>query len=167
MPNEFGRLALIFHHIEWASIAGGQPPELIPRETATRARRFLTEFVHGHARALYGRIVGAGDGDERAKWIAGFILARSRDSIDERDIYRSYGELKSREKRDDIPAVMKILEMLDWVQPTAWRPNGNAKQWLVNPMVHDGRFSAIAEAERLRRAEVPKLIAAAAESRNS
>jgi hypothetical protein len=167
MPNEFGRLALIFHHIEWASIAGGQPPVLVPRETAARARRFLTEFVCGHARALYSRIAGAGEDDDRAKWIAGFILARSRDSVDERDIYRSYGELKSREKRDDIPAVMRILEMLDWVRPAAWRPNGNAKRWLANPMVHDGRFSAVAEAERLRRAEVPKLIAAAAESRNS
>jgi hypothetical protein len=164
-PNEFGRLALIFHFIEWFSFMDGLPPAAISKSTATKARRFLTEFVYGHAQALYGSL-GYGD-DEHAQWIAGFILSRARSDIEERDIYRSYPALKQKEKRGDIPVIMRTLEMNDWVSPCAFRTNGAAKRWRVNPLVNDGRFRHIAEAERARREDVRGKIAAEAASQTS
>jgi hypothetical protein len=71
LPNEFGRFALIMHFIEWYSDIGsllGEPPELISRDTAGRARRFLVEFAFSQARAFYGQ--GCSEADEHAKWIA-------------------------------------------------------------------------------------------------
>ena len=53
-PNEFGRLALIFHFIDWhasteGALSAGNPPLLVSVDTARRARRFLTEFAYPHA----------------------------------------------------------------------------------------------------------------------
>ena len=62
-PNEFGRLALVFHAIECLAAHLGAPsaaiPELVSRETAHRAYRFLMEFVFHHAQAFYGGVIGS------------------------------------------------------------------------------------------------------------
>jgi uncharacterized protein DUF3987/bifunctional DNA primase/polymerase-like protein/primase-like protein len=159
LPNEYGRVSLAFHFIEWASGAAGgeRPPDIIRIETARRARRYLTEFVYSHARAFYEQIgSGSGAGDH-GLWIAGYILARGLGSIDARDIYRAYPALRAKERRDDIARVMQDLEMLDWVRTTKIK-NNVPTEWAVNPAVEDGRFTTIAEAERLRRGEVVKRI---------
>jgi hypothetical protein len=56
-------------------------------------------------------------------------------------------------RQGDIPAVMRVLEMFDWVKPAGWR-NGQATHWQINPAVHDGRFSIMADKERARRTSV-------------
>src|SRR5262249_4498951 len=86
MPNELGRLSLIFHFIEWHSSERGMlwcdpPPELVSAETARRARRFLQELVYPHARAFHEQVLGVSPTEEHARWIAGFILARGMLSI--------------------------------------------------------------------------------------
>jgi hypothetical protein len=169
MPNEFGRLSLIFHFIEWhaseiSGLLGGGPGPVVERGTAERARRYLTEFVHSHARAFYLKELGSSEMDEHALWIAGFVLSRERTTIDARDIYRSYPALRQKDQRSDIAATMRVLEMYDWAKPIAER-SGVATRWAINPAVHDGRFAKAAEMERSRRGNVREAIRHDAEAR--
>ncbi|WP_197090885.1 bifunctional DNA primase/polymerase [Bradyrhizobium sp. LTSP849] len=155
MPNEFGRLSLVFHFIEHYGSSGGArdalPAAFISRDTAARARRYLTEFVYSHALTFYLKDLGASTMDEHALWIAGFVLARRLPAISSRDIYRAYPALKSPEKRSLIVATMRVLEMHDWVKPAHIDRHGAEDRWTVNPAVHDGRFEEIAATERRRR----------------
>jgi hypothetical protein len=162
MPNEFGRLSLVFHFIEHYGAAGGGvdtiPAVLVSRGTAERARRYLTEFVYSHALTFYLKDLGASTMDEHALWIAGFVLARGLPAISSRDIYRVYPALKSPEKRSLIVATMRVLEMHDWVKPVHADRHGVEDRWAVNPAVHDGRFAEIAATERSRRDGVQERI---------
>ncbi len=155
MPNEFGRLSLVFHFIEHYGASGAAvdtlPATVIGRGTAERARRYLTEFVYSHALTFYLKDLGASTMDEHALWIAGFVLARGLQAISSRDIYRVYPALKSPEKRGLIVATMRVLEMHDWVKPAHVDRHGVEDRWTVNPAVHDGRFEEIAATERRRR----------------
>jgi hypothetical protein len=155
MPNEFGRLSLVFHFIEHYGATGAAvdtlPAAIIGRDTAERARRYLTEFVYSHALTFYLKDLGASTMDEHALWIAGFVLARGLTAISSRDIYRAYPALRSPEKRSLIVATMRILEMHDWVKPVHIDRHGAEDRWTVNPAVHDGRFAEIATTERNRR----------------
>jgi hypothetical protein len=169
LPNEFGRIALVFHFIEHASRIR-QPeaaiPELISRETAQRARRFLMEFVFSHARAFYEGVLGRSNVDVHARWIAGFILARERVKVEARDIYRVYQPLKKPERRGDLLAAMYSLEMLGWVKPIGVGRRGEPNWWAVNPEVHQ-RFADRAAAEKTHRAEVQEKIAQAGAERRA
>jgi hypothetical protein len=161
MPNEFGRLSLVFHFIEHHGTAGGVGgaiPAMIGRDTAARARRYLTEFVYSHALTFYLKDLGASTMDEHTLWIAGFVLARRLPAISSRDIYRVYPALKSPEKRSLIVATMRVLEMHDWVKPVHADRHGVEDRWTVNPAVHDGRFAEIAATERSRRDGVQERI---------
>jgi len=162
MPNEFGRLSLVFHFIEHYGAAGAGvdiiPAVLISRGTAERARRYLTEFVYSHALTFYLKDLGASTMDEHALWVAGFVLARGLPAISSRDIYRVYPALKSPEKRSLIVATMRVLEMHDWVKPVHADRHGVEDRWAVNPAVHDGRFAEIAATERSRRDGVQERI---------
>jgi hypothetical protein len=162
MPNEFGRLSLVFHFIEHYGACGAAvstpPAAIISRATADRARRYLTEFVYSHALTFYLKDLGASTMDEHALWVAGFVLARGLPAISSRDIYRVYPALKSPEKRSLIVATMRVLEMHDWVKPAHIDRRGAEDRWTVNPAVHDGRFAEIAATERKRRDGVQESI---------
>ena len=162
MPNEFGRLSLVFHFIEHYGATGDGgatlPASIISHGTAERARRYLTEFVYSHALTFYLKDLGASTMDEHALWIAGFVLARRLAAVSCRDIYRVYPALRSPEKRGQIATAMRVLEMHDWVKPTHFDRQGVEDRWTVNPAVHNGRFADIAAKERLRRDEVQERI---------
>jgi hypothetical protein len=178
MPNEFGRLALVFHFIEHHASQVGKPdyeptPELISQKTAHRARRFLTEFVFSHAQTFYGRVLGQSAMDEHATWVAGYILARGRETLGERELYRAYGPFKETGGarggrtgggRNDLQLAMDTLDMQGWVRPIGYGKRG-ATKWSVNPAVHDGRFRERAHIERSRRTEVRLNITEAAAER--
>jgi hypothetical protein len=169
LPNEFGRVALAFHFIEWHSsplgkLDGGAPSELVSIETARRARRYLTEFVYPHARLFYERVLGASAAGSHALWIAGFVLAHDRATVVPRDVERGYSALRGRENRRALLDAMHALELEGWVRPTRWQANGSPKEWKVNPAVHDGRFQVMAEAEHARRAAIREKIAEAAKA---
>jgi Protein of unknown function (DUF3987) len=163
LPNEFGRLALVFHAIECHHAHLGEPsaaiPELVSRETAHRAGRFLREFIFPHARVFYERVVGQSVVEQHARWIAGFILSRRRPVIEARDIYKNYPQLKKPERRGDIAAAMYDLEMQDRVRPIGRGRQGEWNKWAVNPAAHDGRFEDRATAELERRSEIRAMIA--------
>jgi hypothetical protein len=169
VPNEFGRLALAFHFIEWAALPvdqrGEKPAELISPETAKRAARYLIEFAYSHAWEFYGRMLSRSAGDEHATWIAGYILSRGLPKITRREIQRSYSALREADNHGRVTVAMAVLGLQGWVsEPTGW--NGKVPtEWPVNPAVHDGRFAEIAEAEQIRRAEARESIREAAAAR--
>ena len=162
MPNEFGRLALIFRHIDWYSRAGAsidEPPEMLSPETAQRVRRYLTEFVYPPARVFYGRVLGNGASDEHASWIAGYVLSRTASAINAREISRAYKKLGALSARPELVSAMRVLEESGWAKVARADWKGQPTGWTINPVVHDGRFEAVAEAERTRRAEARRQIA--------
>jgi Protein of unknown function (DUF3987) len=163
LPNEFGRVALVFHFVEHHTPRSGKAeeptPDLISKETARRARRFLTEYVFSHAQAFYSRVLGQSAMDEHSTWVAGYFLARERETVGERELYRAYGPFKeTRGGRADLQLAMETLDMQGWVRPIGYGKRG-ATKWSVNPAVHDGRFRERAHIERARRAEVRSAIA--------
>lgn len=150
--NEFGRLALVFHVIEWLSTEDGSslmgpPPELVSLETARRARRYLTEFIYPHALAFYRGVLGSSPIEEDARWIAGYILTYEMALIANRDIQQAYTRLKKPEKRGALIAAMQYLHENEWIRPVRGQP---PTSWTVNPVVHV-RFAERARAERERR----------------
>jgi hypothetical protein len=165
LPNEFGRVALVFHFIEWQTSQLGQPPgatipELVSKATAQRSRRYLIEFVFPHARAFYGQVLAQSAADENAKWVAGYILAHGVKMITERDLNRTIQPLKGKERAGNRVAAMYELEMRDWVRPTRWGSDGKPNMWEVNPAVHDGRFLSVAAKAGARRSEMREIVGA-------
>jgi hypothetical protein len=102
LPGQFGRIALAFHWIRWASLPeqnrGESPPEMIPLEIATMARRFIEEFLFPHAREVYRSMLDQSPSEDHAIWIAEHILSRGMGSLKKREIQRSYKDLKSPDK---------------------------------------------------------------------
>jgi Protein of unknown function (DUF3987) len=154
--NEFGRLALIFHFIDWfsaaGSVTGDPPPEFVAVETARLARRYISEFAYPHARVFYRRILGASPVEDHARWAAEYILSRGLSSIRNRDIYKNYPLLKRPEKRGELAHTMRQLQMLDWIRAANDTREGPTL-WTVDPSVHQ-IFRERAAKERTRRTEV-------------
>ena len=121
LPNEFGRLALAFHYIQWAASSAGErgarPPEMIPLGTATMARRFLEEFVFPHASEFYRSMLDRSASEDHAAWIAGYALSRKSITITRREIQRSYKALKDPSKTGLLSYAMSFLETYGWVKP--------------------------------------------------
>jgi hypothetical protein len=157
MPNEFGRLALIFHFIEWHTspegvLSASNPPPLVSADTARRARRFLTEFAFPHALVFHQSVLGRSEYEEHAAWIGGYILARGLSVVSLRDIYKNYSPFKPAKARGDLPGIMQALESEDWLCPCSMRQQaGRPTRWFVNPAVHEA-FTAQAATERDARA---------------
>ncbi len=157
LPGEFGRIALAFHFIGWVVvlqplIGDEQPDAMISKSTAKLARRYLTEFVFGHARVLYNRLGGSAD-YRQARNVAGLILARDLTSIADRDLQRASKQFRGPKKENVRQEVMAELNSWNWVRPDGV-PSGRCSRWEVNPAVHDGRFAEIAAEERARREEM-------------
>ena len=155
LSGEFGRIALAFHFIEWAvywwpMVGDDQPDAMISKPTAMLARRYLTEFVFGHARVLYNRLGGKAD-YRQARTVAGLILARELTSIADRDLQRATKQFRGATKGNVRQEVMAELDFWNWVRPVGAVLNGRCSRWAVNPAVHDGRFAEIVGAERVRR----------------
>ncbi|SFI39799.1 DUF3987 domain-containing protein [Bradyrhizobium sp. Gha] len=165
LPNEFGRLALVFHFVEWyarpeaALGIDSEPAELVSGETARRARRFLEEFAHPHAAVFYNHVLGASQIEEHARWVAGYIVARGLASITERDVYKNYSAFKGQDTRGDLTNTMRDLELNDWLRPTKFT-GGRPTHWAVNPAVHVA-FAERGLSERERRSKAMDAIAQA------
>jgi Protein of unknown function (DUF3987) len=157
LPGEFGRMALAFHIIEWAvcwpMFGDEQPDAMISKFSATLARRYLTEFVFGHARVLYNSLGGKGEYGQ-ARIVAGLIMARGLTTITDRDLQRATKQFRGPTKENVRQEVMAELDFCNWVRPTGAVLNGRCREWAVNPAVHDGRFAEIAGAERARREDL-------------
>jgi hypothetical protein len=154
-PNEFGRLALVFHFIEWHgspdSLSGDNLPVMVSGATARRARRFLMEFAYSHARVFHQSVIGGSSFAEHIAWIGGHILAHGLSVVTLRDIYRNYGPFKQAETRHSLLDIMQAMETEDWLIPLPGRhDNGRPTRWTVNSAVHVV-FAAKAAEERAAR----------------
>lgn len=168
--NEFGRLSLVFHLLEYHSspermIIDGAPPELVSVETAQRARRYLMEFVYPHARMFYRCVLGSSPIETHAKWVADFILSRGMSSIRNRDVYKNYAAFKKSDKRKELADTMHHLHMQDWIRP-ANQTNSGPTKWTVNPIVHV-QFADRTAREQVRRESVRENIRRDAEFRRA
>jgi len=151
-PNEFGRLALVFHFIEWYAspdaLRGDNPPVMVSGATARRARRFLMEFAYSHARVFHQSAMGRSSFAEHVAWIGGYILAHGLSTVTLRDIYKNYAPFKQAETRHNLVDIMQTMETEDWLVPRPERQkNGRPTSWSVNPAVHVA-FAAKAAEER-------------------
>ena len=152
MPNEFGRLALVFHFIEWHAspnaLCGDSPPEMVSGDTARRARRFLMDFAYSHARVFHQSVLGRSQFEEHTAWIGGYILAHGLSVITPRDIYKNYTPFKPPQTRRTLLDILRALESEDWLRPRDGRlKDGHPTSWSVNPAVH-AAFAARAVGER-------------------
>jgi hypothetical protein len=180
LPNEFARLALTFHYIQWAALPGAassasgfeavnvdgkprnsdevwagergaSPPEMISLETAVMARRFLIEFVFPHASEFYRSMLDQSPSEGHATWIGEYILSRGLRTISRGEIQKNYKALKDPSKAGLLSYGMAFLETHSWVRAVWTKKDGTPTTWEVNPEVHDGRFKEIADRERSRR----------------
>lgn len=99
--------------------------------------------------------------DADAEWIAGYILTGKRSSITLRNIQKDCPALCKPDQLRDRLLATQTLVMLGWLRPYGTK----GKEWVVNPLVHDGRFGRAAQAERERRAKVKENISRDAAAR--
>jgi hypothetical protein len=152
----YARLLLTFHCIECVSNGADPIAEQVPEGTAKRASNLLWGTLLQHAVRFYGGIDAA---EDAARDIAALILARSWERFTvKRDLNR-YMAASRRMKPWELDETLDRLEAFGWIFPEPRRVNerGRPSAYLVAPEVHS-RFSARAEQERQRRAEVVELI---------
>jgi hypothetical protein len=152
-PNEFGRICLAFHCIEHATrswFIGDDPPPLVSRDTAARARRYI-EFLYLHQRYFYCHVLGRHTGTPDLQWIGGNILSHTRSTIELRDVNKNHGPLKGARNNPKIIALFKQLVARNWLRYVS------GQRWAVNPAVHVC-FADIAVQERDQRERRKKAI---------
>ena len=146
----FARLCLTWHCIEHA----GQKhlPETIGEGLARRVGHFLHRFLLRHALAFYAGTLGLSDDHDRLSALAGFIIARGRETVTGRDVQQSIHAMRGIEDRD-VRRLFEQLAALGWLTPTPGPRPSSPPVWRVNPAVH-AKFASRATRERERRAEV-------------
>lgn len=147
--GQLSRLILIFHAIEGRDDLMGFINAEISEATARRAIAVYFELVAVAQSQFYTSVIGESVAQQRARRVAGYVLAKEREDITDRDLYRE--ALKEADERERADA-MRILELAGWVTP-AGEHRGRVNRWVVNQRVHQ-KFSARAAAERARRAGV-------------
>lgn len=145
----FPRLLLTYHVINCAD-KGVYPDAMVSGETAALVYKFMMEYLFPHAVHFYVEVLDNSDHMEHARWIAGFILSRSLESVSKRDIVASYRALR-KQPSWVLKNAMGFLESSGWIQPTRFTNDG-ATRWDVNPIIHR-EFKSIADSEKQRREE--------------
>jgi hypothetical protein len=153
--GQLARLILTFHLIAdrtaedlFDGDGGCVPCAEISLTTAQMGVRLFFNLIVPAMHAFYSTVIGLSPTHEHARWIAGLILARELQEINERDIYRAYHDLRDEGRRNIAPA-MAQLELASWVSPKAEK-RGVVTEWRVNPAVHS-KFAELAIVERERR----------------
>lgn len=157
----FARLLLVYHVID--CIARRQHPNQskVPQHIAECVDRLMRRFLLPHALAYYTDVLG-GSGDlEHARWIAGHILSKKLDSVNNRGLMQAYRQWRGiddwRRQR-----IMQMLEDMGWLAaiPEEGRASRRgATTWSVNPEVHT-LFAKMAVEESQRRERIRAEIAA-------
>ena len=150
-PGIAARIFLIFHVFDtWPILEGACDDYPIDPDTARRASRF-SEFLLAHAMRFYARFVGLGEMGVRARWIAGFLLARCEG---EQRVTRRMVEAARHEYRDDprkTADAMRFLEFVGWVRTDGTIDRHHvATAWTINPQIFVD-FQSRAETEKAER----------------
>ena len=147
----FSRLCVVFHCIENVSA----PSKTISYSTAARVRVLIESFIMRHSMAFYIGLLGMSENDQIMKDVAGSILAHGDAEISNRELMRRVRTYRkaNQYERDE---VTKTLVALGWLEPLGGVTDKENK-WKVSPETH-AKFEQKAESERIRRAEVTKII---------
>lgn len=152
------RLMLTFHIIEAASV-GQYPAALVSGETAARVRGFMMDFLFRHALVFYSDILGDNGYTDAVRWIGGYVLAKGKDSIENRELIQNYGWWKAAKEWERGIVIQRLIDY-SWLAPkNAAKDRFKAvpAQMVVNPQVFD-LFRDQAEREKVRRAEAVKAL---------
>lgn len=151
--GQLARLILIYHAIENHDELWGGIPAEVPEATARRAIAVYFELVAVAQSQFYTSVIGESVAQQQARRVAGYILSKGMETIENRALYR---EVIKEADEHERAAAMRILELSGWVAPVR-ELHGRVSKWKVNHRVHS-KFAAIAETERARRAAVVRRI---------
>jgi hypothetical protein len=138
----FARLLLTLHVVECSPIYQSERIAIVSGETARRAYNLMVDFLIPNALRQYERIYKSG-GDqlcEDTRWLAGHILARSLDKVNQRVCHDGSRNFKKDPKRAE--------RAIQGLQEANWLSHDGS----VNPCVHE-LFVERAEHERQVRDE--------------
>jgi hypothetical protein len=150
----FARLTLLYHVIDCSSKLTHPSDVLVSKETAAKVDLLMRKFLLPHALAYYTDILGAASELEHARWIAGHILSKNLDVLQNRDLMSSYKQWRGLDdwKRQK---VMQILQDMGWITPiddVRFTKRG-CHTWAVVNAVH-ALFSEKAMSEASKRAKI-------------
>ncbi|MFC3205086.1 DUF3987 domain-containing protein [Aquamicrobium soli] len=156
----FGRLALLFHLIENATVphVGDGPRQfshLIPEQTARNVWEFMKVFLLQHLLAFHKNVMGTSDMQDDVEATAEFLLASGKARVSLRDIQR--GVQRKDSTHESLIAAMRQLEQYGWVDQVENTGRKDSLAWFVNAECHR-RFAAKAQAVTARRAAAREAI---------
>jgi hypothetical protein len=151
-PGLFSRLALTFHVIDCASRGRHPNNETISGATAERVERLMRGYLLPHALSYYTDVLGQESHLEHVRWIAGHILSKQLERIENREIVQAYKQWRGLQEWVRT-RVLATLQELAWIAPAAGQQAIGKRQptiWDVNPAAHE-HYSGLAEKEREKR----------------
>ena len=151
-PGLFSRLALTFHVIDCASRAKHPNNETISGPTAERVDRLMRGYLLPHALSYYTDVLGQESHLEHVRWIAGHILSKQLERIENREIVQAYKQWRGLQEWVRT-RVLATLQELAWITPAAGQQAIGKRQpiiWDVNPAAHE-HYAGLAEKERDKR----------------
>ncbi len=150
----FARLTLLFHAIECHRLRVHPSAVPVTGDTAGRVDLLMRKFLLPHALAYYTDILGAASELEHARWIAGHILSKKLDILQNRELTHHYKQWRGLDewKRKK---VMQVLHDMGWIAPIedARETRTGTHTWAVVMSVHT-KFSAKAQQEAEKRARI-------------
>ncbi len=151
----YARLLLTFHAIECAQLSIHPSSRKVTEKTAVMVERLLCGTLLRHAISFYGEIIDVNDRHLLVKELARLVLAKRWNVVQKRELQRSWKAATKMQSWELHDVINRLCDM-DWLQPDRDSDpgaDGKPRSWIVNPAVHE-IFSAHAEAERQRRADV-------------
>ena len=150
----FARLTLLFHAIECHTLSVHPATRQVTGDTARRVDLLMRKFLLPHALAYYTDILGAASELEHARWIAGHILSKGLQVLQNRDLMLHYKQWRGLDdwKRQK---VMQVLQDMGWLVPVedARETRRGAHTWAVVSSVHT-KFATKAQDEAEKRAKI-------------
>lgn len=150
----FARLLLTYHVIDCAGRRVHPSTQTVSGKTAEQVELLMRRYLLPHAMAYYTDVLGEESHLEHVRWIAGFILTKGCDRLENRDVVQGYKQWRGVDEWMRV-RVMATLEELGWIQPAAPAASGRKMPtvWAVNPEAHQA-FLGHAENERQKRAKL-------------
>ena len=141
----FARLCLLWHVIEHHEDAWQAD---IDGDTARRVARFMHEFLWHHSVAFYFGTLNVGGEHDKLIAVAGWILAREKKTVTNRDVQASLNTFRDLKQRE-ITGYFEQLQSLGWLERVPPSRAGASPSWAVNAQVHElYKERAKQEAER-------------------
>lgn len=151
-PGLFSRIALTYHVIDCAARGKHPNAENISGKTAECVERLMREYLLPHSMSYYTDILGQESHLEHVRWIAGHILSKKVERLENREIVQAYKQWRGLQEWVRT-RVLATLQELGWIMPAEGQPAVGKKPptvWDVNPTAHE-HYEQLAEREREKR----------------